>query len=782
MEEIQAPRVIVRFHCQVSLKGSKDPVKILAESDLARWRKLVAEFGEVRLMPAVTALKPEEIEKLQRLAVERDPTYEPADFGLFFEAHSEKVEDLEEFAAALRRWPIMRSVEIEIGGPPPVVDASDDPLAVNQGYLDPAPGGIDARYAWTVTGGDGAGQAVVDVEGGWELAHEDLTAHGATLIAGTNSTNLTWRRHGTSVLGEMCAVDNTVGCVGITPNVSSVRVSSIMGSTYSGAILAALPTMSFGDVLLIELQSTASTTPMGDPTYGPIEVVDINYEAIRLATALGIVVVEAGGNGTNNGGTPATNLDTHTNAAGELILWRDPSNPDFRDSGAIIVAAATSAAPHTRLAYSTFGERIDCYGWGQNVETTSTDAAGSTTLYRSNFAGTSSASPIVASAALCVQGVAEDASGFRLSPKQMRVLLSDPVLNTPPAATETTAMGVLPNLQAIITTSIGATPDIYIRDFVGDLGEPHMGAISTSPDIIVRPVAVADAQASFGAGSGTENSATEGYTVQGGQPNFIYVRALNQGPVNATGATATVYWSEVSTLVTPDLWTLVGTVAMPSLPIGEILTCANALVWPAADIPAEGHYCFVGLLDHPDDPAPGPAEFGDWDNFRNFIRNNNNVTWRNFNVEDPAPAPDAEPKGFVSLPFLVPGAFDEPREFAIELLAKLPRKTKILLELPVNFLQIMESNLKIEKIDRRANVTIAVLPPAGRIQLGQGRIPAKARFRMRLLVALPKEHMKTAFNVAVRQLYRGEEEVGRVTWRLEPGRRELEKKKAKDYA
>ncbi|AXS40850.1 S8 family peptidase [Breoghania sp. L-A4] len=751
---------------------------MLVESDPAAWRKLVSRFGDIRLDPAITALKPDEIRKLQSIAADRDPTYEPADFGLFFEAHGEKVEDMEEFAGALRRWPIMRSVEIELDGPPPLVDASNDPLAVNQGYLDPAPGGVDARFAWTVTGGDGAGQAVVDVEGGWELAHEDLSAHGISLISGTNSTSLLWRRHGTSVLGEMVAVDNTVGCVGIAPNVGSVRVSSIFGSTYSGAILAALPTMNFGDIMLIELQTTASTTPGGDPTYGPIEVVDINYEAIRLATALGIVVVEAGGNGTNNGGTPATNLDTHTNAGGDLILWRDPSNPDFRDSGAIIVAAATSAAPHTRLAYSTYGARVDCYAWGQNVETTSTNSGGSTSLYTSSFGGTSSASPIVAGAALSVQGVFQDANGFRLSPRQVRTLLSDPALNTAPSMAETTAMGMMPNLQQIITTSVGMTPDIYLRDFVGDTGEPHMGSISASPDIIARPVTVADPQASFGAGSGTENASNLGFTVQGGQDNYLYVRGLNQGPVNATGATATVFWSEVSTLVTPDLWNLVGSTAMPTLPTGEVLTCANPITWSSGDIPAEGHYCFVGLLDHPNDPAPGPADFGDWDNFRNFIRNNNNVTWRNFNVEDPAPAPNAEPKGFVAMPFLVPGAFDEPRDFVVEFVGKLPREAKVMLELPVNFLQFMESELKFERIDRGKNLAVAVLPPSGRIRIGRGLMPAKARFRMRLLVAAGIKKKGADYSVAVRQLYRGEEEVGRVTWKLEPGRRDFEKKEA----
>jgi len=265
-------------------------------------------------------------------------------------------------------------------------------------------------------------------------------------------------------------------------------------------------------------------------------------------------------------------------------------------------------------------------------------------------------------------------------------------------------------------------------------------------------------------------------TVQGGQDNFIYVRALNQGPVDATGATATVFWSEVSTLVTPDLWNLVGTVNMPTIPQGEVLTCADALTWSSGNIPATGHYCFVGLIDHPNDPAPGPADFGDWTNFTKFIRDNNNVTWRNFNVEDPTPAPNAQPKGFVALPFLVPGAFDEPRDFAIEMIGKLPRDAKVMLELPINFLRVMKSDLKIESIDRGKNLAVAVLPPSGRVLLGRGRMPAKARFRMRLLVALAKEDMKRPYQIAVRQLYLGAEEVGRVTWRLEPGRRQLEQR------
>jgi len=40
-----------------------------------------------------------------------------------------------------------------------------------------------------------------------------------------------------------------------------------------------------------------------------------------------------------------------------------------------VVTAATSTAPHTRLAYGPHGRRIDCYALGENIYTLSSDAA-----------------------------------------------------------------------------------------------------------------------------------------------------------------------------------------------------------------------------------------------------------------------------------------------------------------------------------------------------------------------------------------------------------------------
>lgn len=755
---LQPPRVIVRFEDGLPFEQVEDPVDLLARAHPARWAKFKDRFGDVRLTRALTKIAPDEVRRLQRLAAERDPTYKPANFEAFFELTTEKADDLGELAQQLRGWPGLVSVDIEIIGPDPLVAPGDDPRYVNQGYLTPAPDGIDAPFAWALPGGDGAGQRFVDVERGWTLAHEDLVAHGATLVHGMIRDGS--RAHGTSVLGEVCAVDNTIGCVGIAPQIAGVMASSYWGSTIPDAILAAVQNLAFGDTILLEVQTVAQTTPAGDPTYGPVETVDLNFEAIRLATALGMIVVEAGGNGTNNGGLPALDLDAYTKGGLQIL---NPASADFRDSGAIMVAAASSAAPHTRLGYSTYGARLDCFAWGQNVNTASSDTTGATNLYTGIFSGTSSASPIVTGAALCVQGVYEAANAIRLSPGQMRQILSDAAVNTLPSPAEVTAMGVMPNLAGVIGSLLGLTPDIYIRDFVGDTGDPHAGSISASPDIILRKTPVADAQMAFGQGSGTEMSATLGYEAEAGQDNFIYVRALNQGSTDASGATATIYWSPPSTLVSPDLWNLVGTVTMPNLPTGEQLVCADALTWPAAQIPATGHYCFVGLLDHPQDPAPPLADFLNWDNFRLFIRNNNNVTWRNFNVVDVDPsAPEPAPQAF-----LVAGFPNQALDMVVEMQLRLPRGAEVLLEAPFRFFREMKANLEVVKVDERQQIAFARLPAAGRVRLGAGLMPKKARYPMKLHVKLPPANADEFGQVMARQLFKNEEEVGRVTWRFQ---------------
>jgi serine protease len=751
---VYRPRVIVKFHDHVSLPYEEGAEREFEPRGVGSWTRLVERFPGIELMPLYRDLPPEQLVRMVELAGERDRSARLPNMLTYFAIGCPAGVEPDALATALATWPSVQEAYVE-GGPtvPPQVNPLDDPRQVNQGYEDAAPGGINVEFAWTVAGGDGAGIQVVDLERGWTVNHEDLAAAAITVISGINQD---FHGHGTAVLGELVAVDNALGGVGIVTGAGARVVSQWRtASTYSTAeaILSAVAALNFGDVLLLEAQTTVAGS-----SFLPVEVETAVYDAIRLATALGFVVVEAAGNG-------GTDLDTFT-AGGVQILNR--ASAGFRDSGAIMVGAATSTTPHTRLGFSNFGSRIDCYAWGENVDTTGDGWQGtSTTAYTSFFGGTSGASPIVTGAAVSVQGMAQAQLGYRYSPRALRAILSDPANGTASGTPATDRIGVMPDLQAIATTVLNVVEDIYLRDFVGDSGDPHAGAISASPDIIVRPNAVANPQAMFGQGSGTENDDTLGFEAEAGQDNYIYVRARNRGGVGAANPVATVYWSPVATLVTPNLWTPIGSGTIPAVPSGNQLTVSNAIVWPAAAIPATGHYCFVGLIGTPADPAPGLAALSDWSNFTSFIRNNNNVTWRNFNVVNNVPPSGGTPPGFVELPFLAPGAPDEARPFVLEVIARLPQGARLLLEAPMYLLDGLEEWSPVMEIDAKRNRGRLPLNPHGRCALRETLFPAESQSQLRLLADIPEELRRNAYDVAVRQLWQGEE-VGRVTWRLSP--------------
>lgn len=128
------------------------------------------------------------------------------------------------------------------------------------------------------------------------------------------------------------------------------------------------------------------------------------------------------------------------------------------------------------------------------------------------------------------------------------------------------------------------------------------------------------------------------------------------------------------------LWTSIGTTAPVCVPVGDTLVVSDALVWPAADIPGTGHYCFVGILDHAADPAPVLPSPTDWDGFRSFIRNQNNVSWRRFNVLDDIEDPAADPWIHE---FMVANFPKSRRYFDFVIERLVPRDVQVTLDLPV---------------------------------------------------------------------------------------------------
>ncbi|WP_219851799.1 S8 family peptidase [Methylibium rhizosphaerae] len=365
-----------------------------------------------------------------------------------------------ELAAALPQE-VLGPLELNAMQPSPVpaLPATPD-FVLRQGYLDGAPGGIDARYAWTVPGGGGAGVRVIDCEGAWRFTHEDLTTNQGGIIR-TPTSDLSWRNHGTAVAGEIGGDRNTFGITGIAPD-ANIRGCSIFDTGgLPAAIVAATDQLSPGDVILLEVQ-------YGHPArgYTAVEWWPAEYAAIRYAVNRGVIVVEAAGNGNNNLDDPAYN----TPLAGFPTDWRNAFNRSVRDSGAVLVGAgAPPPGTHgrniwgpdrSRLDFSNYGSSIDVQGWGREVTTTGygdlQGGASEDGWYTDQFSGTSSASPIVVGALACVQGVLRSAGRIPLSPARARELLrsSGSPQQDAPGRPRTERIGNRPNLRQLIAQAL----------------------------------------------------------------------------------------------------------------------------------------------------------------------------------------------------------------------------------------------------------------------------------------------------------------------------------------
>ncbi|KAK3291003.1 peptidase S8/S53 domain-containing protein [Chaetomium fimeti] len=503
----------------------------------------------------------------------------------------------------LYQLPEVESAHALHPGPPPGVNAGDDPRSRYQGYLNAAPQGINARYAWGFPGGNGEG---------------DLATSGITLISGRNQA---WFGHGTSVLGEMFMVDNQIGGVGIVPAAKGRVVSQHREDwTYNtaDAILDAAAHLSFGDIILVEAQEY-------DPVSGvydwPVEVVDVNFDAIQLATAMGITVVQAGCNGRND-------LDQYTSLSGKRIF--DRSSPDFRDSGAIMVGGANPLVPHTPWFSSNYGSRIDVYAWAEGVETADTDDTGTANSYTSSFRGTSSASPIIVGTAAIIQAISQKRHNTKMHPIELRRILTT-TGGTPSADPATDRIGIMPDLKTIIDTIFAGanhTSDPHTRDHT-PLAKPA-GTLGTA---IVT----------------TTNPSLPHPAIPGTRPLHVPLPPQpRQQP--ADPATAIVYWL-------PRSRRGVGKPVMPRL----------GWTAPVGGYGCGGGYWFVAVVWAGPHPVPVmPAGVGE---FVAVVVRGSNIVGRNGT-------------GIHRFPVRIRRAFDESREFIVRCVRRLPEGSRVRLQVP----------------------------------------------------------------------------------------------------
>jgi subtilisin family serine protease len=323
-----------------------------------------------------------------------------------------------------------------------------------QGYLHSAPSGIGAMDVWGVPGGKGRGVRVCDIEGNWNYTHEDLPP-GIPLLGGTLIVALDWRNHGTAVLGEIVSRPNDFGTVGIAHETRAATHSAVVGGVFNtvAAIMGATASLKAGDVILIELQATG---PNGK--YVAMQYWNDVFSAIVAATAKGITVVEAAGNGNENFDLPIFTDTGLQKDSGAIVVGAGIPPTNFFDRfgfGTVFASYSRIGVPRSRIWFSNYGKIVSGQGWGWHVTTCGYgDAQGGAEnrWYTHRFSGNSSASPIVTGAAAIVQGVALAKKGAPLAPAKVRQILMK--TGTPPQAGPGVPLsqhiGPLPNLAEAV--------------------------------------------------------------------------------------------------------------------------------------------------------------------------------------------------------------------------------------------------------------------------------------------------------------------------------------------
>ena len=328
--------------------------------------------------------------------------------------------------------------------PPPQQTSPTPDFTAMQGYLRPAPEGIDADFSLADPRTRGTGVTIADLEYYWTASHEDLQLDPIATDLG-KTTYVQYPNfadeHGTAVFGEMVASDNGFGVTGGVPDATMRGISPQRNNngrlqySVSGALTYVAQFLKPGDVVLVEQQTVG---PAGGTAYVPVEWNQANFDAIKTLSNLGVVVMETGGNG-------GQDLD------GANMLGR--FDRAVRDSGAII-GGAGSSTNRSALSFSSHGNRVDLQGWGQNITTTGSggNLFGGTAAdmlnrrYTRSFSGTSGAGPIVVNAIVAVQSYLKATGQAPYTSAQLRELLR----RTGTPQTGTRLVGPLPNLEAAL--------------------------------------------------------------------------------------------------------------------------------------------------------------------------------------------------------------------------------------------------------------------------------------------------------------------------------------------
>ena len=469
-------RIVLKFAAGSGLTPRAGGLIAADPTVAARFEALLAELAPGAVLAPRIAAPPAELAALRAAAAAKSGRALPALAGWATLTPAGSDGDPAVLAAALRRLPEIATAYAEPeyqpsglrDGPPPdksetLSDSGDfSPL---QGYRGEAPVGVNAIAVADLPGGRGQDVRIIDVEADWYWNHEDLNS--PFHLSGTGFVPPSSRYHGTATLGVLNGADNGFGVVGLAPD-SPVGGAAYISQSLADAIYKAVKATEPGDIILIEVHGPGpNANGLGDYGYVPVEYWEDNYEMILTATAMGRVVIEAGGNGQQDLDDP---------------IYLDLFDRDVRDSGAVYVGAGY---PQTLVPewFTNHGSRFDVHCWGEAVVTTGYgDLQGvdegfyESQWYTQLFAGTSSASAIVAGAAAVLQGLMRAEYGFPLDPLTLRTLLGD---TGSPQAPDPDYIGPRPDLLAAWSAIAGGVGALRGRITDATTGLPIENAVMT---------------------------------------------------------------------------------------------------------------------------------------------------------------------------------------------------------------------------------------------------------------------------------------------------------------